>query len=167
MSSITSPSVIVSRPKVHRLPASSARRSVNKLNKINYVVGAVTIIAVGVAFLPFNKQVSNYSDKSPLPVATLPPISIHSQDAAVEEPSILRDATNALSHTIGDAQAAVGTAAPSKKASTIISLHNNSDYIVGQMTKIPVENEQITEIRPANDIDNHAGRELLSIISKY
>jgi hypothetical protein len=127
----------------------------------------VAVVVAGVAFLPFNKQAANYSGKNTLPVATLPPISVHSQDTAAEEPSIIRDATNALSHTIGDAQAAVGTVDSTKKANTIISLHNNSDYIVGQMTKIPVENEQITEIRAANDIDNHAGRELLSIISKY
>jgi hypothetical protein len=48
-----------------------------------------------------------------------------------------------------------------------IIIRDSLGGIVGQMAKIPAETEQITEIKTASDIDNRAGRELLSIISKY
>ena len=48
-----------------------------------------------------------------------------------------------------------------------IILQGDADAIVGQLVKIPAENEHITEIKSVSEIDNNAGRELLSIISKY
>lgn len=56
---------------------------------------------------------------------------------------------------------------PTRKVAKTIVLEGNNGTIVGQMARIPLENEQITEIKPLQDIDNVAGRELLSIINKY
>lgn len=50
---------------------------------------------------------------------------------------------------------------------TITLQGDDADKIVGQLVKIPAENEHITEIKSVSEIDNNAGRELLSIISKY
>lgn len=71
-----------------------------------------------------------------------------------------------LPAAIGEAQAAPALPLHPKSGSTI-RLKDHSGAIIGQMAKIPLENEQITEIKAINDIDNDAGRELLSIISKY
>ncbi len=60
----------------------------------------------------------------------------------------------------------VSEAAASEQAKSI-NIQGNSGSIVGQMAKIPTENDQITEIKTVSDVDNTAGRELLSIISKY
>ena len=90
----------------------------------------------------------------------LPAISVGPE--ATEDLSIIRNATNALSHTIGDAQAA-----SAGKANKVITLHNNSDTIVGQMAKIPSQNESITEVKPANEVDKQGSRDLFSIVNKY
>lgn len=70
-----------------------------------------------------------------------------------------------LPAAISDAQAA--PALPLNDKGSTIMLRDHSSSIIGQMAKIPLENEHITEIKAINDIDNGAGRELLSIISKY
>jgi hypothetical protein len=97
----------------------------------------------------------------PSAAQTIPPIEVTS--VTVDAPSILYP-------PIGDAQAATGIAGLasfSEKEEKTILLKGQTESIVGQMAKIPVQNEQITEIKAITDIDNSAGHELLSIISKY
>ena len=48
-----------------------------------------------------------------------------------------------------------------------IIIEGKSEAIVGQMAKIPSENGNIADIKTVSEVDNRAGRELLSIISKY
>lgn len=64
--------------------------------------------------------------------------------------------------------AAASTLAPStlNQGKTIV-ISSQGGTIVGQMAKIPAGNEQITEIKSVSNVDNRAGRELLSIVSKY
>ena len=159
MSSIASPT-IVSRPKVHRPPfldvdasvktSAVVRRDRRPLGRSLRLAGILALVMISIVL--FEKHSVNVADSGSVRIVTLPAILVGSQ-AASDEGSL-----------IGDAQASVVSP---NKSNGIISLRHNSEYIVGQLTKIPVENEQITEIKPANDIDNHAGRELLSIISKY
>jgi hypothetical protein len=72
-------------------------------------------------------------------------------------------ADSGLPGAISDAQAAALT----EKSSNTILLQDKGSMIIGQMAKIPAENEHITEVKPGSDIDNNTGRELLSIVSKY
>jgi hypothetical protein len=63
---------------------------------------------------------------------------------------------------VAEAQAAL----PLEGPSTIL-LRGRSEAIIGQMAKIPAENEPIIETQAVSAIDNNAARELLSIINKY
>lgn len=75
----------------------------------------------------------------------------------------MKDGETAAAHS-PHAQAA----APQKAVkSTIVINGGDSGTIIGQMAKIPLESEHITEVKPASDVDKRAGRELFSIISKY
>src|SRR5581483_9918244 len=67
-----------------------------------------------------------------------------------------------LQPPVADAQAAL----PAEKPPTIL-LRGQSEAIIGQMAKIPAENEPVIETKAVSEVDNSAGRELLSIISKY
>ena len=146
MDSVITATVCVSRPKVHRLPKRDANVRAKKGQQVKFVaVGGAALLVAGVAILVFTPE------KTLLSGRILPAISVGSQDASM----------------IGDAQASVDGTIHAAKRNKIITIHNDSEYIVGQMAKIPAENEQITEIKPINDIDSHAGKELLSIISKY
>ena len=97
-----------------------------------------------------------------IPPAGTPAVSAK----AVVEP----DNSSVIPTPFSDAQAAP---APSlaltqpEKNTSIIMLKDKSSVIVGQMARIPLENEQITEVKPINDVDNRGGRELLSIVGKY
>ena len=154
MSSITASSITISRPKVHRLPVNKPAILPEKNISFKWLVVGTAIVGISAVML-FSKDQSIDNNKiNTSKAAIVPSISVSPQAGAVSDASI-----------IGDAQAAIPVIA--HKGSGIISLHNDSDHIVGQMAKIPVESEQITEVLPTNNIDNHAGRELLSILSKY
>ena len=75
----------------------------------------------------------------------------------------MMDSVNVLS--VGDAQAATGYVLP--KPGSTITLQDKSGSIIGQMAKIPMESEPITEVKPIQNLDKGSKRELLSIISKY
>ena len=143
-----------SRPKIHRLPVSVVRKPSKVKASAQRLGLAVTVLMVMSIAAAIGVQCYGVYQKSTPTVAMLPQISVGVQDGGVD------------ASLIGDAQAA-GHGALVDKSNKIISLHGDSEYIIGQMAKIPAENEQITEIKAVNDIDNHAGRELLSIISKY
>ncbi|MBY0406780.1 MAG: hypothetical protein K2Q01_03750, partial [Rickettsiales bacterium] len=107
----------------------------------------------------------------------LPQISVTPQEEApvvmeaAPEPEIQPQAVpQTLPQTLALNTAPVPPAAPgitdASQGQTIV-LQGQNEAIIGQMARIPMENEQITEIKPASDVDNGAGRELLSIINKY
>jgi len=85
-------------------------------------------------------------------------------------PAAHEEGDTVLSASIADAQAAP-TPPPAytkvEKPGTTITLKDKSGSIVGQMARIPVENEQITEVKAINTVDNGSGHELLSILNKY
>ena len=159
MSSITLPAN-ASRPKVHRLPPASLYVAPKKRRPVRLVVAGTTLLVLGVGSFLGSKQPAEIINGNTQHAAMLPAISVGPE--ATEDLSIIRNATNALSHTIGDAQAA-----SAGKANKVITLHNNSDTIVGQMAKIPSQNESITEVKPANEVDKQGSRDLFSIVNKY
>ena len=56
----------------------------------------------------------------------------------------------------------------SVKSDKTIILSSGNDVIIGQMSKIPPQPEQqVKDIKVVSDIDNRAGRDLLTIISQY
>ena len=151
MSSVISATAVVSRPKIHRLPNFGAGRNAEKYRKINILTICAGLFFAGIASVLYSQNPHFFSKNTILKAALLPQISVGAQDGQATGASF-----------IGDAQAAVG-----KPSNKVIALHDDSEHIVGQMAKIPADNEQIVEIKSVNDIDNRAGRELLSIISKY
>ena len=55
---------------------------------------------------------------------------------------------------------------PDKEADTIV-ITDESQAIVGQLTKIPAQNQQITGIKSVSNLDKKDGKELLSIIKSH
>ena len=177
MSSINTASILVSRPKIHRLPAIGSRKIPKKPVVPGFLVfwGAVFVTLLVLSVIINNYPSAIYSQNI-LIASVVPKISVSSKDQQpIEETSIVSGTSGILSPSFGDAQAATGLVATGmttisstvEKSGKIILLQGKSESIIGQLTKIPVENEQITEIKAVSDIDNGAGRELLSIISKY
>ena len=119
MDSVITATVRASRPKIHRLPNSgpSLRAKKNQQIKILIVCGSV-LLAGGLGML------SLMPEKTMLSRGILPAISVSSQDAS-EGASM-----------IGEAQASVDGTIHADKRGKIISIHNDSEYIVGQMAKI-------------------------------
>lgn len=135
-------SVNSSRPKVNRPPAflqpKPRTNSYVKMLVRGLAIAAVLLIAVAV--IEKTAHLAKKTETANAPASA--------------------ESAGMLSPSIGDAQAYSG---PGK---TFV-LQGGSETIVGQMARIPAENEQITELKSVSDIDNDAGRELLSIISKY
>lgn len=136
----------LSRPKIHRLPAAWQVKPEPKIRvAINY---PLVISCVGV----FGLLVAAQLHKRPANVAT-------------GQISKLQSSTSHLIPApVSDAMASVPV--PGKPGQTIV-LQDKSEIIIGQLTRIPSETEQITEIKPITEVDKSSGRELLSIISKY
>ena len=149
------------RPKVYRLPPAVSH--VAKPRQLRRTTASAISLAlvVGVGMLAIN-PLQNMNFSGSIPVAMLPAISIGAQEPMGEDASL-----------IGEAHASVGSAtqptvtATANTSAGIISLHGHSDGIVGQITKIPLNNEQITEVKSDKPVDKPANRELLSIVSKY
>lgn len=171
MSAVLTSTHPAARPKIHRLPAAYARKPAEKsaFSKTQLLWGSAFLLLVGSGLAVFSQSIE--MKKEVLETATMvPQISVTPPEPAHEEKSLLSGASEILSPAIGDAQAATGMKGlpeSLEKTGNTVIFHGNSDFIVGQMAKIPLENEQITEIKPVQNIDNEAGRELLSIISKY
>ncbi|MFW0777796.1 MAG: hypothetical protein ACN2B6_08785 [Rickettsiales bacterium] len=55
---------------------------------------------------------------------------------------------------------------PAKEEGTIV-ITDKSQAIVGQLTKIPSQNQQITGIKSVSEPDKKPGKELLSIVNKH
>lgn len=132
------------RPKVFKLPPAAppvplSRSFAARVVDSHPLVLASLLLAIGVSLL---------LSKKPLLVIT-------------HEPSPMAIEASAA------APAAKATSLQAANQGNNVALHDDSGAIVGQLAKIPAETEQITEIKSVSDIDNGAGRELLSIISKY
>ena len=178
MSSITTATMplSVSRPKVHRLPVHGRAKKSSKAILPGFLLfWAAVLLALIVVSLSLKKTSENgmvIKAATMLPAVAvvserIPPAGTPAVSAkAVVEP----DNSSVIPTPFSDAQAAP---APSlaltqpEKNTSIIMLKDKSSVIVGQMARIPLENEQITEVKPINDVDNRGGRELLSIVGKY
>lgn len=57
--------------------------------------------------------------------------------------------------------------APAEKSSSTIVIKDENSSIIGQMAKIPVQNQPITEVNTVSNVDKGGKQELLSIINKY
>jgi hypothetical protein len=136
--------VLSSRPKIHRLPATVLRspekpRLRSVLLKGGVMMAALTIVVVMLGWVVSLSSASRESFARVLAGSGGAPVS------------------DAMASTLLSA---------SPSDSTIV-LADKSGTIVGRMAKIPAQNEHITEIKPVSEVDNRAGRELLSIINKY
>jgi hypothetical protein len=164
MSSITMHSNAISKPKVHRLPKIASSKTERPVFSFKYLLAASVVMLLGISLMTGEKKPALELKNEIGQAVMVPAISVGPQK---EQGSILSDASTVLAHTIGDAQAAIGPVNTVGNTSAIISLHDNSEYIIGQMAKIAVDNIQITEVQQANAVDNRSARDLLSIISKH
>jgi hypothetical protein len=132
------------KPKVFRLPpvaAAPVKQPKSRSISLLYWGGLLLILAL---IWPVSYAFSSLSRNVPLGQAA------HESLEGILQPPV------------ADAQASV----PAEKPPTIL-LRGQSEAIIGQMAKIPAENEPIVETKAVSKVDNNAGRELLSIISKY
>jgi len=146
-----SASAAAPRPKIHRLPPAashSPEKHPYTANSSGLWRWGAFLFVLGLVWTVGQKQATAYFKHDTLKLAALAPVE------NIQPESILQP--------LSDAQAA---ALPERPAT--IMLRGSSETIIGQMAKIPAENEQITEIKAVSEVDNNAGRELLSIISKY
>jgi|GEM_PF-3607436 len=149
----------LSKPKVHRLPASVLAKPPQKREfpkRALFWAGAFLTAAALSLSMPSQPVVT---------AATMLPAVAVVSNRIQGSHALINEGTSMLPAAISDAQAA--PALPLNDKGSTIMLRDHSSSIIGQMAKIPLENEHITEIKAINDIDNGAGRELLSIISKY
>lgn len=58
-------------------------------------------------------------------------------------------------------------AVKSDASSDTIIIRDEKQAIVGQLARIPAQNQQITGIKSVSNVDNAASPELLSIVGKY
>ncbi len=65
------------------------------------------------------------------------------------------------------AETHAGLDAPAAEAADTIVIKGENQAIVGQLAKIPMQNQQITGITSVSNVDKGGNRDLLSIIGKY
>ncbi len=131
-----------SRPKVFRPPAPPPQKIATPSGnaKVVWLLCGLVLLALAVASVVVQKRADRPGSAT---AGKSPP------------------ADSDLSPIVSDA------AASSENSGKTIVLQGPSGTIIGQLARIPGQTEQITEIKAVSDIDNDAGRELLSIISKY
>jgi len=128
-----------SRPKIHRLPNLPPPAPSRRI-LINYPLLLSCLAALGLLVMAqlHKRSSSDPADSISNASDILPPVS--------------------------DAQASV----PSfDQPGQTMRFQDKDEVIIGRLARIPAQNEQITEIKPISEVDKDAGRELLSIISKY
>jgi hypothetical protein len=133
----------LSRPKIHRVPVSvmDARKKQQSRRHALFTAGFLTTITL----------LSYGTDRL-----------VHSR--SYEELGIVvRHETEVQPVAADNAELAPA----SEKQSQTIVITGENDGIVGQLARIPAQNQQITEIKTISEVDNQAARELLGIISKY
>lgn len=145
----------LSRPKIHRLPNLKPAPKPAPVSHWKAFIDNKPLVVCVVLFALYfpvahqiNKAYAPAPVPSPVPVASLTPPKPLSGD---------------YQGVISEAHASGLPEDPNK---TIV-LKGDNQVIVGRMAKIPAQSEQITEIKNISNVDNDAGRELLSIISKY
>ncbi|NBO19710.1 MAG: hypothetical protein EBV03_10915 [Proteobacteria bacterium] len=169
MSASFSQSMPAARPKIHRLPALPPRKPVRKIPKmisssVPYLVLGALFTMLAMSSAPANKSKPEELEQIAGEAHLLPKISVNSQLDSEPVALMAKNQPPAdLPTTLTDLQPAV----QDKKDGNTIVLRDHSTSIVGQMARIPLENEHITEVKPLQDVDNVAGRELLSILNKY
>jgi hypothetical protein len=128
----------LSRPKVHRLPAPS------RPQKVPVPMGVIfSLLMAGVVVIMIvSRMFMGHGEEGSKKIASQSAISPVSEAVA----------------SVPEAQ---------KMAGNTIYIKDQNSGIVGQMAKIPAQNEQITEIKAVSNVDKHAARDLLSIINKY
>ncbi len=139
--------VYSSKPKIHRLPASPplprkmrvlrAFLSMPLDRKVFALCGFAGAMMLSAVFIQVAKTVS-------------------SGENAIVSPASAATFAH-LSHG----------ATSEKKPEKSIVISDTDGAIVGQMAKIPAQNEQVTDIKTMTEVDNRAGRDLLSVINKY
>jgi hypothetical protein len=135
-------SASLSRPKIHRFPAAASRRSKWLLFVTPvFMRTGMMFAALAVVVIMLSRLISFSSTAH---------FSMESALSASPTP-----VSNAMAAPI------------EKQSGDTIVITGNTGTIVGQMAKIPAQNEQITEIKPVTEVDNRSGRDLLSIINKY
>jgi hypothetical protein len=146
----------LSRPKIHRLPVSlsshkrSGPQQLSSFVQQHLVSHAhrgmkMTILLVTVSaglFIASQMVSGSRHTDNPLAVARLEPAS-------------------------GDAMASIPRMHAMGRNNKTIHIEGKSEAIVGQLARIPSENGNISDIKTVSEVDNRAGRELLSIIGKY
>ena len=149
----------VSRPKIHRLPRPCRSRPKKASKSVTpgfpLFWAAIFLAFVGISMIHQPAATAGLQRRHDVHRRLLPAISVSAQDGS---------ASRAI---IPDADASTGRRPAEKQGKPSSLQGDKSDAIVGQMARIPAENEQITEIKSVSDIDKDSGRELLSIISKY
>jgi hypothetical protein len=138
-------SVISPRPKVHRLPGHLLRPAKKPSAAGLIFLKSGTMLAV--IFMVF------------IGLSQIIPQLSATQGSVAQ--------TLQVSASIPVAEVMVATLRPEKSKDGTIVIVGQSGSIIGRLAKIPAQNEQITEIKPVSEVDNKAGRELLSIINKY
>lgn len=141
-------------------------------NSMPYLVFGGLFFMLAMSSAPATKSVPESIRKHPPEVAKMvPKISVRpalEEDAAqVQAKPAAEIKTLAMNQPPANLPTSLTDLPAPPSDHKIIVLEDNGGSIVGQMAKIPLENEQITEIKPLQDIDNGVGRELLSIINKY
>lgn len=186
MSAVLTSPMPGSRPKIHRLPAAHVRQvpaSVPKnsslqafINYSPYVAGAALVLAL-LAAIPAQPEEQPIVHEA----GVLPQISVTPQDEAALDALTIKGVhtTMAMNNAVVLPPVAVVQPVMSQPVAPVLAqitddsrgktiiLQGQNEAIIGQMARIPLENEQITEIKSASEVDNSAGRELLSIINKY
>ena len=144
----------LSRPKIHRLPASV-------LGRRDPLAANQKAIAASVAVLGVLTIIAYMADKLIYRNNDQPAQEKQVQAAAPEIPEEVPDETLV---TPDIAQLAPSSAV--RQVQTIV-ITGQDEGIVGQMAKIPGRNAQIGEIESVSGIDNRTGPELLGIVNKY
>jgi hypothetical protein len=137
------------KPKIGRLPALQPAKDRRPL------------LMAGAAALAFGVVLAMASTREP-PAEALP---------AEAETAALPPATEAtpaaeLPEEAPTVEMATPTPPPASRNDTL-SFQDGRQGIVGQMAKIPAQNLPSIEVRTVTNVDNAAGRELLSIVNKY
>ncbi len=141
----------MSKPKIHRLPAKPARQGARKTRVTEKRAGwfVLTAAAALLAAITFAALIGSPG----------PALHAQRQEAGGKvhiEP--MRADVSPLS--ISEAEA-------SPLQQNTIVIQGKDEAIVGQMAKIPAASRAPGEIESISKVDKQAGRELLSIISKY
>lgn len=135
----------LSRPKIHRLPVTLLHDRRHAKNRRAAIVTTAAIVSLTLLAYMADRLARSGAE----PVAQEPAIP------DIYEPKAMTDAA--------PAKAALAPAASGQS----IVIRGEHGGIIGQLARIPTQNQQMTEIKTISEIDNRAGRELLGIIGRY